>query len=478
MSASAFKARLLPSLLAGAGRLPIPADLLNQADPNRALQALSLTGQALRFERPTTPPQFAIEPALEDTRTILPDTLRRPLLRLFAAKPTTEHPAQALSRAFDKLRLRPHPFDLPRLDAFVRTHAERLGATAQAWAHRQTEAAAPAHYFDREQLDETTWTQATPARRAAWLEELRRKDAAAARALLETAWPQESADLRHRLLQAMRTGLSPADQPFLATLDKDRAPRVRALALQLLSRLGLGGENPALRACLERITKGQTGLLRKRPVLTLDLPANVKEADAPRWLREHFAEVGFGELAAALSLTESELIEASTKQATLMLGLAFLAIADARLDLLEAIVPAHVPAAWESMHLSGLDDLGLMSTAERQRWAEILARPYGRNPPANYYAWAWLHRLLDAPAPATLMDTVCRTGWLDELSGIERQGQMWLELLAALCPPAQRPTLRQRMDYFDAAISTTAVQLLDILDALELHAKEKVRPNA
>ena len=179
-------AKVLPSLLGGTSRHPLPAELVRPSNPSSdgAIEMLSLTAQALRFERPSTPESFIVEPEIKDDRKIVADRLRRPLIRLLTAKNATEHPARALARAFDRLRLRPHPFDLPLIDAFVRSHAEKLGATAQHWADRQKPDAGTQSYFDPELLDESNWAQATLSRRAAYLEQRRRDDAGLARALV------------------------------------------------------------------------------------------------------------------------------------------------------------------------------------------------------------------------------------------------------------------------------------------------------
>jgi hypothetical protein len=106
------------------------------------------------------------------------------------------------------------------------------------------------------------------------------------------------------LLQTIRIGLTDGDRSFLHSLEKDRAPRVRQLSGRLLTKLGVGGESPALTAALERIKSSKTGVLRKRTVLKLELPATVKEQAVPGWVRETFADVGLQELAHALSLSE------------------------------------------------------------------------------------------------------------------------------------------------------------------------------
>ena len=236
-------------------------------------------------------------------------------MRLLTVRRATEDAALAIAWAFDRLRLRPHPFDLPKLADFVRAHAEYLEATARYWAIRQDGADAPQpDFFGRDALDDTTWSSAPLGQRVRFIEDRRRQDAAAARTLLKTVWAQESADARVRLLMAFRTGLTSADESFLEELQKDRAPRVRALAQRFLCRLpGTAGEHPALRTCAERIRRSEKGLLRTRVVLTLELPATVKEMTASSWIRETFAEVSLDELGRSLAMSELEIIEAAGK---------------------------------------------------------------------------------------------------------------------------------------------------------------------
>jgi hypothetical protein len=420
----------------------------------------------LRFERPSPPNSFLVETEVHDERAIVEEALRRPLVRLLSAKTATEHPARALARSFDQLRLRPHPFDLPLIDDFVRSHAEKLGPTAQHWADKQKPEAETHSYFDPELLDETNWAQARLSRRATFLEQRRRDDPEGARALLESTWPQEEAEARFRLLQVLQTRLSTTDQPFLTTLEKDRAPRVRGLAAKFLSRVGAGVENPALRACLERIKQGKSGMLRKRAVMELELPANVNEQSAPRWILQTFSEVSFSELAGTLRLNEEELIESSAKSESLLLALALIASNDCRLNLLELVV-VHLPNAWQKMLESGLDTIGAMSESELQGWQEILVHPYGKELPTNYFSWDWLHRLTDAPAPASVMSVVLKERFLLKLPERERGSAPWLEVIAAICPAPGRRELREQIAEFDPAQTVIPLSLLDILDQME-----------
>jgi hypothetical protein len=458
-------AKVLPSLLAGTSRHALPELILPaNRSSDGVLEMLSLMGQALRFEHPATPDSFTVEPEIKDERKIIADSLRRPLIRLLTGKNVTEHPACALARSFDLLRLRPHPFDLPSIDAFVRSNAERLGPTAQHWADRQKSDVETQSYFDPESLDESNWAHATLSRRVGYLEQRRQAGADAARTLLESTWGQESADARFRLLQTLQTGLSTTDQPFLNTLEKDRAPRVRALAAKFLARLGASGESPALHACLERIKQSKSGLIRKRTALQLELPANVKDQAASRWILQTFTDVSFRELARAFHLKEEELIESASKDEPLLLALALIATNDLRLDVLELVV-AHLPNAWEKMVESGLDTLGTMGESERQRWQEIIVHPYRKDLPTIYHLWDWVHRITDALAPASVMSTVLYVKFLKKLP--ENECAVWFELLAAICPAAQRHELRQQLADFDQSVTVTPVALLDILDGME-----------
>ena len=427
---------------------------------------LSLMGQGLRFERPSTPESFIVEPEIKDERKIIADGLRRPLIRLLTAKNATEHPARALARAFDRLRLRPHPFDLPLIDVFVRSNAEKLGPAAQHWADRQKPEAETRSYFDPELLDESNWTQPTLSRRVAYLEQRRRDNADAARALVESTWAQEEADARFRLLQVFQTRLSMADQLFLSTLEKDRAPRVRALAARFLARLSASSENPSLGACLERIKQSQSGLLRRRTTLQIELPANVKDQAASRWILQTFTDVSFGELAGRFKVTEKELIESAAKGEPLLLALALIATNERRLDLLEPVV-ANLPNAWERMFEAGLDTLGTMTESERQRWEEIVVHPYRKDVPTTYSLWDWLHRITDAEAPPSVMSIALHAKLLTKVPEHERGSAPWLEVIAATCPASQRQELREQLTKFDQSQTVTPLALLEILDGME-----------
>ena len=87
MNATTLKAQALPALLAGTNRQPINfanglAELERGDTTTGTLNALSLTAQALRFERPLPPANFNTEPSIHDERNILPNRMRRTLIRI------------------------------------------------------------------------------------------------------------------------------------------------------------------------------------------------------------------------------------------------------------------------------------------------------------------------------------------------------------------------------------------------------------
>jgi Family of unknown function (DUF5691) len=83
----------------------------------------------------------------------------------------------------------------------------------------------------------SVWEDGSIDQRRLYLENLRRRDPAAARELLANAWEQESPKNRADLLQRLSHGLSPDDEPFLERALDDKWSTVRRTAADLLSRL-------------------------------------------------------------------------------------------------------------------------------------------------------------------------------------------------------------------------------------------------
>ncbi|MGX2996836.1 DUF5691 domain-containing protein [Streptomyces sp. JNUCC 64] len=81
------------------------------------------------------------------------------------------------------------------------------------------------------------WREGLFAERTALLDSLRARDPDAARVLLDGTWSAERAEDRLMFLDALRTGLGPADEPFLERALGDPGRSVRATAADLLAAL-------------------------------------------------------------------------------------------------------------------------------------------------------------------------------------------------------------------------------------------------
>ncbi|MER6403308.1 DUF5691 domain-containing protein [Streptomyces viridosporus] len=84
---------------------------------------------------------------------------------------------------------------------------------------------------------ERLWQEGLFAERVALLTALRSRDPGAARDLLAATWATERAQDRLLFLDSLRSGLGPADEPFLEQALADRSRNVRATAAELLSAL-------------------------------------------------------------------------------------------------------------------------------------------------------------------------------------------------------------------------------------------------
>jgi hypothetical protein len=90
---------------------------------------------------------------------------------------------------------------------------------------------------DGAEPDEQLWQEGLFAERVTHLTRLRRRDPAAALALLSAGWATERAEDRLLFLDALQEGLSLDDEPFLEAALSDRAKNVRLTAAELLSTL-------------------------------------------------------------------------------------------------------------------------------------------------------------------------------------------------------------------------------------------------
>ena len=268
------------------------------------LRLLALSGQFLGMaviaEPPTELRELPDLPAL--ALPAMPATLRplarrvlaagdarhkRDLAHFVAARGWTLHPADWMPAANDD--------DAPDVYAPWRAWAQAAAATVERRASGGLTAA--------------NWEDFWPAARKAALAELRGRDPAAARAVLEARFADEGADARLRMLAVTGQGLSEADVPFLEGIAAaDRAPKVKALAISLLARLGRGsavGEDVIELAGFFAV--GAKGLLRRTRTVT----AQAIKTSAQRNRRQAlFENADYSAFAAALGLSADELTAA------------------------------------------------------------------------------------------------------------------------------------------------------------------------
>jgi len=401
-----------------------------------------------------------------DERAIVPETARPLLLSLLCGKSgdVTDAVALAIADAMERQRLRLHPFDLPRLEDFVKAHADQLGASAVAWTQRHATATTPDTYSFVETIDETNWMHGRPAQRAAFIRGLRATDAAHARALVEGVFASEQAPVRLVLVKALSENLSLADQPFLEGLAKDRAPTVREAAEGLLARLpGSPQAAKLLQECLSRIKRVSAGGLRRRTALQLEYPATVKEWQREAWGISTFGTIALDDFAKGLGLSIDEVAEATSYDPILSTVLAVQTSQSRRYDLLARLVREGLVHAWVAMVQA--DDIDILDPAA---WSAAAIQPdlWREIPGAVMRLYAKLRAPLPAPTAEQLLAS---KAWLD-LLGLAEQNMpdpLMFSTIATLVPQALRDALRKQLAPLSADLNARALAALSLLDIIE-----------
>jgi len=469
---------LTRSVMLGTARQSAPVQkafggLIEPDDPKGALKALALLGQHSRFRRPALAAPTSVEPLFADERAIVPEAAR-PLLRsllsgkardLTDAVPPTGAVPLAVADTMERRRLRLHPFDLPRLEDFVKAHADQLGASAVAWTQRHATATTPDTYSFVETIDETNWMHGRPAQRSAFIRGLRATDAARARMLVEGVFGSEQAPIRLVLVKTLAENLSQADRPFLEGLAKDRAPTVREAAESLLARLP-GSQQAAkrLEECLSRIKRASAGVLRRRTALQLDYPATVKEWQRETWAISTFSTIALDDFAKGLELSIDEVVAAAVDDQTLSTVLAVQASQARRYDLLTRLVRERAANAWIAMVQS--DDVEIVDPAawsaaaiQPDLWTEMFGDPLIR-----------LYAKLRMPLPAPTAERLLASqAWRDVLgkTGREMPAPIMFSTIATLVPPAWREALGKQLAALSTEINARALSAMTLLDVLE-----------
>ncbi len=410
------------------------------------LQLLALASQARRLQIPRLDVEFDPLPHINDTRVLISDPARRLLLKLIETGPADSSIAKRCALALMDRKLRPHPFDFPRAAAFIRRQADFLGASASAYAARNTTTSTPEplSYFEPDDVTLDNWTSASPARKAQFLSQLRQRDPGQALTLIAQQLPHEKAEVRLRLLAVLAIQLSAADQSVLESAALDRAPKVKALAQQLLLRLpNTAVAHAHLQTILARITRDDAHLK-----LELPLTVNKSPMQTQLWIAENFAGLGLSALAQALGLSAAQLIAAAQKNQPLLLALSMGASNDLDFLSLQAIAEHHADLWSEAApHCLGL----LQTDTQRIAWIERVFRPkvMPETPdPAPF--WRMLDHV-DSTLPHALAQNLidyCRLCMRKRAeqnseadSARDARAHDWLNPLAILSPTTLHPQL-------------------------------------
>lgn len=165
----------------------------------------------------------------------------------------------------------------------------------------------------QEKLTAENWDEFYPAARRIALADMRRREPAAARMLIEAKASGEPAEVRLALIELMRFGLSAEDAAFLKSIATDRSGKVQDLAGRLLARLGEhghssegGAEDPAVELAVF-IGEGKSGFIRRRTTYT---PAKLKSPAQEKRRAELFETCNLVDLARRFGITEPEFIGA------------------------------------------------------------------------------------------------------------------------------------------------------------------------
>ncbi|QCX78629.1 hypothetical protein C9F11_25085 [Streptomyces sp. YIM 121038] len=255
---------LVTTALLGTDRRTPPLDAPGKEAPIALLDAAAVQTVHRRAGLRPAPAAARPEPAPEDPRPVVPPAARRRLASLLADHPTAgggrrgtapdlmELLPQWLALAIDRGFAAPSELlpalltaargrtDLrPQALAFAGPRARWLAGLNPDWkfALRAAPHRAAATGAQGRAEVERRWQEGLFAERVALLTALRDHDPAAARELLADTWATERAEDRLMFLDSLRTGLGPADEPFLEQALGDRSRNVRATAAELLSAL-------------------------------------------------------------------------------------------------------------------------------------------------------------------------------------------------------------------------------------------------
>ena len=163
---------------------------------------------------------------------------------------------------------------------------------------------------DEGELTEETWDGFMPAERRMELQNLRMREPALAKDLLEAKASQEPAEQRLKLVEILEYGLSEDDEDYLVSLLNDRSGKVARLASLYLSRIGgTSGDRDEVQELAKELAdffEMKTGLLRRK---TRYQPKKLKTNAQKQRRRELFTHCTLASLCGAMQCSHDQLLE-------------------------------------------------------------------------------------------------------------------------------------------------------------------------
>lgn len=469
MSVASLKSNVLPALLSGLRGGAVPA----VAGVTTDVQALALTAQALRFDRPLHPETFNVEDSVVEARKVVPEAARALLVRLVTEKRDTASRdilLQALASSMAAHRLRVHPFDLATLEPFVEAYATELGAEALAYAQRNVKAERKQSYFAPDSISDETWMLGNRGEKAKYIARRRTEDPALARQLVEDSWGDQDVDSRVRLAGALRVAMSSEDKAFFTLLLKDRSPRVRDVARGVLIRLpDYEGDEGPLKSIKDRIKVKEHGLpMMRRKEMRLELPMSVGYYGASEWVQENFGKIGLDEFAVAFDMSVDDVVAAASRDHNMTHGVLVMAVCSGASKVVEKLIKDVLqdegssffdidPALYE--HLTQAERLALADAAVRpEKWSQVPAQAF----------WERTHGLIEGCMPEAMMQRILSSrAWRSMSQFDSRMSVGVVESLAIMCPPSLRSLLKAQLGLLDPPWVERANLFLEIIEHLE-----------
>ncbi|MFN0203902.1 MAG: DUF5691 domain-containing protein [Bacteroidia bacterium] len=121
------------------------------------------------------------------------------------------------------------------------------------------------------QANVNDWEEGTHQQRLAYLHQVRKQDAAAARELLEQTWSKEGLAQRLEFLEIFSEKLSKEDEVFLSHLLAERSRDIRGLVMKLLAQIPKSALQERMKKRLENILQIKTDS-KGKAVFELNLP--------------------------------------------------------------------------------------------------------------------------------------------------------------------------------------------------------------